>query len=285
MHRHTLVAMPVLRPIDRDLDTAAVENFLLRTDLPSARLFGERKHVALGMGEYGLLALAQDQIVGVLQTAGEGSSAEIAAVDSSWAQRLLDEYVGGTGQQLTVWSKDGLWDPVLAEAGFAEERVLLRMTVDLPVTFEVDSRLRFTGFRPGDEHRWLDVNNDAFRGHPEQGNWALSDFAARMDMAWWDPTGLRLGWEGSELVASCWTKITPEGVGEIYVIGVAESSQGRGLGYSMTHEGLRYLWEDRGCLQASLYVDEANARAVKAYEAMGFGVVAVDRSFTLAARA
>jgi mycothiol synthase len=274
--------MLVVRPIDFVLDRPAVERFLNRTDVPSARVFGERKHLALGTGEHGLLALAQGEVVGILQTAGNGLSAEIAAGDSSSAQRLLAEYVDGAGQRLSVWSKDGLWDVILSEAGFAVERVLFHMTADLPLEFEVDSRLSFTGFKPGDELKWLDLNNDAFRGHPEQGNWTLSDFEARMDMAWWDPAGLRLGWEGSELVASCWTKTTPQGVGEIYVIGVAESHQGRGLGYAMTHEGLRYLWEDRRCAQSSLYVDEANARAVMAYETMGFAVTSADRSYRLA---
>ncbi len=273
--------MHVVRPIDSDLDAAAVASFLKRADLPSARQFGERKHVAFAMGEHGLLAIEQDEIVGVLQTAGDGLSAEIAAVDTARAQLLLAEYAHGDGQQLTVWSKNGLWDLILAEAGFAVDRVLLHMTVALPVRLETHTRLKFTGFRPGDEQSWLDLNNDAFRGHPEQGGWTLSDFEARQDMAWWDPAGLRLGWEGSQLVASCWTKVTPDGVGEIYVIGVAERHQGRGLGYAMTKEGLRYLWEDRGCVKGSLYVDQANTRAVAAYESMGFAVTSVDRSFSL----
>jgi mycothiol synthase len=276
--------MHVVRPIDSDLDAAAVASFLKRTDLPSAQLFGERKHVAFGMGEQGLLATEQDEIVGVLQTAGDGFSAEIAAVDNARAQLLLAEYSHGASQRLTVWSKNGLWDLILAAAGFGVERVLLHMTVALPVSLETDSRLKFTGFRPGDEQSWLDLNNDAFRGHPEQGGWSLSDFEARQDMAWWDPAGLRLGWEGSQLVASCWTKITPDGVGEIYVIGVAEHHQRRGLGDTMTKEGLRYLWEDRGCVEGSLYVDQANTRAVAAYESMGFVIISVDRSFSLVAR-
>jgi mycothiol synthase len=276
--------MHVVRPIDSDLDAAAVASFLKRTDFPSARLFGERKHVAFGMGEHGLLAIEQDEIVGVLQTAGDGFSAEIAAVDNARAQLLLAEYSHGASQRLTVWSKNGLWDLILAAAGFDVERVLLHMTVALPMSLETDSRLKFTGFRPGDGQSWLELNNDAFRGHPEQGGWTLSDFEARQNMAWWDPAGLRLGWEGSQLVASCWTKVTPDGVGEIYVIGVGEHHQGRGLGYAMTKEGLRYLWEDRGCVEGSLYVDQANARAVVAYESMGFVVNSADRSFSLVAR-
>lgn len=271
----------MVRPIDVDLDAAVVERFLKRVDMPSVRLFGERKHIAFGAGDYGLVAIEQDEIVGVLQTAGDGLSAEIAAVDNARAQLLLDEYAHGASQRLTVWSKDGLWDLILGEAGFMAERVLLHMTVGLPVSIETDSGLKFTGFRIGDEQRWLELNNDAFRGHPEQGEWALSDFEARQDMVWWDPPGLRLGWEGSQLVASCWTKVTPAGVGEIYVIGVAGCHQGLGLGHAMIQEGLRYLWEDRGCVGGSLYVDQANARAVATYESMGFAVTSVDRSFTL----
>ncbi len=137
-------------------------------------------------------------------------------------------------------------------------------------------------FVPGsDERAWLDVNNRAFAGHPEQGGWDLGTLEAREAEPWFDPAGFLLHEEGGRLAASCWTKIHRSAappLGEIYVIAVDPDFHGRGLGRAMTLAGLDWL-AGAGLGVGMLYVDGANTAALSLYRSLGFTVDHVDRSY------
>jgi mycothiol synthase len=60
-----------------------------------------------------------------------------------------------------------------------------------------------------------------------------------------------------------------EAIGEVYVVGVAPSQQGRGLGRALTVAGLRYL-RGRGLNEAMLYVEGDNEAARAVYRGLGF---------------
>ena len=169
-------------------------------------------------------------------------------------------------------------------------------------------------FVPGrDEAAWLALNNLAFADHPDQGGWTLEDVEMRMAEPWFDPAGFFLAERDGALVGSHWTKVHgghgadephehPAGsthepghhepghheqagpdhqhhdhppVGEVYVVAVHPSEQGRGLGLSITLTGLHSL-QARGLADVLLYVDESNATAVHVYERLGFTRHAVD---------
>lgn len=211
-------------------------------------------------------------------------------VGSALAARL--EQLAGAGP-LSVWAHGDL--PGSAELAAARRytraRVLLQMRMrfpegDLtgadaapPSPLPPDVTVRT--FRPGrDEAAWLRVNARAFAAHPEQGRMTGEDLARREAEPWFDPDGFLMAWRGDPdaggvLLGSHWTKVHPAGdvgdepVGEIYVLGVDPDAQGLRLGSALTDLGLAHL-RSRGLREVLLYVEEANATAVRLYEGRGF---------------
>jgi len=172
-----------------------------------------------------------------------------------------------------------------AREGLVPVRELLTMgtTLDdaLPPLPEPDG-VRLRAFVPGaDEEAWLGVNRRAFATHPEQGAWTLDDVLAREREPWFDPEGLLLAEDAATgaLLGSHWTKTTPTADGglrgEVYVVGVDPSAQGRGVGRLVTLAGLHHL-RGRGVREVDLYVEGDNAAALAVYSRLGFARTGAD---------
>lgn len=140
-----------------------------------------------------------------------------------------------------------------------------------------------------DDAELLRVNNAAFSWHPEQGGWSQADFAARAAEPWFDPDGIFLAFDDGtrELLGFHWTKVhgddTGAGPGEVYVLGVDPSAQGRGLGRMLTLRGLEHLAQRlprRDDATVILYVESDNVAAIRTYEGLGFVPAAVDTAFS-----
>ncbi|GAA3156611.1 mycothiol synthase [Blastococcus jejuensis] len=212
-------------------------------------------------------------------------------VGSALAGRL--EQIAGAGR-LSVWAHGDLPGSaeLAASRGYTRARVLLQMRRDL-AGVAADPRpplpdgVAVRPFRPGrDDAAWLQVNARAFADHPEQGSWTADDLRLRQAEPWFDPAGFLLAWrgdpdDGGELLGFHWTKVHPAGdvgdepVGEVYVLGIDPGAQGMRLGSALTDLGLAHL-RSRGLSEVLLYVEEANATAVRLYEGRGFRRYSVD---------
>lgn len=170
--------------------------------------------------------------------------------------------------------------------GFERYRVLWQMRRPLygsVPTAEFPEGVRLRSFVPGkDDAAWLELNNQAFAEHPDQGRWTERDLRVRMAEPWFDPEGLLLAERVSDgrLVGFHWTKVhgnhtgshlahAHSPIGEVYVLGVDPAAQGSGLAVPLTLAGLRHL-RGLGLDQVMLYVDASNTRAVRLYERLGF---------------
>lgn len=168
-------------------------------------------------------------------------------------------------------------------SGFKKGRSIVQMRRELPLEpwlrgVTLDVRPFSVGT---DEDKWLEVNNQAFARHPEQGGWTRKTLEARMKEPWFDPNGFLLHFEGDQLAAFCWTKIheSKPKLGEIYVIGVHPDFASRGLGKAIAIAALEHM-NQKHIPIAMLYVDLANERALALYRSLGFTPDHIDVAYT-----
>ena len=203
-----------------------------------------------------------------------------AARGAGLAGRLGGAAVAAPGP-LTAWSHGDhpAAAALAARWGFARTRELWVMrrptAVPLPA-IELPDGVRIRDFGSTDADALLAVNAAAFAHHPEQGGLDAAGLAERMAEPWFDPAGLLLAVDDDgELLGFHWTKQHDDETGEVYVVGVSPTAQGRGLGRILTIAGLQHL-AARGVGEVLLYVESDNAPARRLYEGLGFGHAAAD---------
>jgi mycothiol synthase len=251
-------------------------------------------------GERIVVARRGTELVGValLSPARDGSTVVHVVVDPAGAPgpaaleeallgRAVAEAPGAAPIHFWVMQATEADDDRAAAEGFAPERDLLQMRVALPLPADVVAATRplvTRSFVVGrDEEAWVETNNRAFAGHPEQGAWTVAELQERMAADWVDLDDFLVADDpdGPGLIGACWTKVhrdrTPV-LGEIYVIDVDPRHHGQGWGRSLTVAGLTHLAE-RGITVGMLYTDATNVAAVALYRSLGFTVDHIDRSY------
>jgi mycothiol synthase len=192
-------------------------------------------------------------------------------------QRLIMESCG----PLRVWAMGDTpaARALAATAGMTSQRELLIMERGLDEELPepvIPAGVQIRTFVPGqDEQEWLRVNAAAFAHHPEQALIDRTDLADRMAEPWFDPKGFFVATIDGTMVGFHWTKQHQDQLGEVYVIGIAPSAAGRGLGKALLATGLRSL-QQRGSTRAQLYVEADHRAAIELYLNYGFATVSRD---------
>lgn len=278
------------------------------SEIEGHRPVGEHKYAHLKVGAahwVGVLAYEDDMLVGYAHTRWNhpGARPRLAvevvvhpqADQPRIAERLLAETrtllarAGGGVVWLWVHRVDDPHETTAAALGFTIQRELAFMIRPLarrPDIPPVPEGVELRSYREGeDDEAFLEVNNAAFEGHPENGGWDASTFEERRSMDWFDAEGLIIAWRSGapgaaseEAIGFHWTKWhghhseevpAHDPVGEVYVLAVHPKAQGLGLGRVLLEAGLAHLY-DRGCRLAVLYVDCAATAAVGLYERAHF---------------
>ncbi len=268
-------------------DEAAVRALVARRSRGDGRdALSEHKAMRIGDDEV-------REVVGTDQShlIGYGVAAHHAAAEGHWAievvidpreaapaQRTVELVQAlrrrlRTDETVTVWGWRDQDRHAAERAGWRRVRTLLEMIVELPVDSlrPMPEGIVLSAFEPGtDEDPWLVANALAFSRHPEKGSVDRANLYRRMAQPWFDPAGFLLAWQGDTLMGFCWTKLHPDAVGEIYIIGVIPAAAGKGLGSALLHAGLDDLAGRQGAQVGMLYVDAADKTALGMYHSIGF---------------
>ncbi|MER7870347.1 mycothiol synthase [Streptomyces cellulosae] len=240
---------------------------------------GEREgvqHLLLSVGEE-LVGYAQLEDTDPVEPPAAELVVHPAYRGQGHGRALGTALLAASGKRLRVWAHGGHsaarhLAQVLGLTLFRELRQMRRPLANLDLPDPVlPEGVTVRTFEPGrDDAAWLALNAAAFAHHPEQGSLTQRDLDDRKAEPWFDPAGFFLAEREGRLVGFHWTKVhAEEGLGEVYVLGVAPDAQGGGLGKALTTIGLRHLAE-RGLPTAMLYVDADNKAAVSVYERLGF---------------
>ncbi|HSJ27656.1 MAG TPA: mycothiol synthase [Acidimicrobiia bacterium] len=285
----------LVRPVQSDDREPLDRLFELAAECDGHFPIGEHKYLDLmGRSERGsgLVATLGTDLIGFLAITpprlGGVASMELAVHPLHRSHdvfaRLIEEGVGQAVESgahaVRVWAFQPNMVDELRRSGFTIERELRQLRVDLPLdtAAELPAGLREGRFRVGrDEDAWLEVNNAAFRAHPENGSWTQEILADRIAQPWFGAEGFVMVWADDRLAGFCWTK-PHDDLGEIYVIAVSPDQQGRGLGRYLTVRGLEVIRSHWGFETGMLYMDADNARAAELYRKLGFRLHHVDRS-------
>lgn len=296
---------PPLRRVE-PADFASVRNEIAALE-DAAR--ARRGHASLGEAAWRDLAHPAPDSVGFF--AGASAYIHVARADSgdpdAWTASFVAnpdgaatgdvtvllaaaiQYVAGHGgRSLACWVTGASMadDTELSASGFETRGTLFEMRAPLPVTETATfpSGMSMRAFEPArDEADWLAVNNRAFAGHPDQGDWRAQTLRDRMAEDWFDPSVFLLAFDDKGLAGFNWCKQhqahppDPE-LGEIYVIGVDPRAQGTGLGRALAIEGLHLLYA-KGAVAGDLFCAADNTGALALYRSLGFSVHRTDRAY------
>ncbi len=279
---------PVGEQVLRELEHDRTEHLLVTDSLPGVTVVGYLNLSNLSPLDDGDAGMAELVVHPRARRRGIGAAMGRAALAK-------------TNKHTQFWAH-GTLEPARETASALDlvavrELIQMRRSLrDFPEPVGTPPGVRIRTYRgAADDAELLRVNNAAFATHPEQGGWTAANLAERRSEPWFDQEGLFLAYGDSEsdqpdrLLGFHWTKVHLDqpGLGEVYVVGVDPSAQGRGLGQALTAIGVEWL-AGRLADPANpadptpavlLYVESDNVAALRTYRSLGFTTHSVDTAF------
>lgn len=206
-----------------------------------------------------------------------------------------------------VWSHGDLpaAQGLAHKCGLERTRELLKMQCpaadlvvnlpELPAHIEVRTLAEADAIWGEDElnRHIVEVNNAAFSWHPEQSGWTVEDVTEHRAQKWFDPQEgfVAVDTDSHQLLGFAWPKThypldetnQPETdaapvAGELYLVAVDPTAQGKRIGTVLTSLVLRRL-AARGIPTLILYVEGNNEAALRVYGNSGFTVERCDVAY------
>ncbi len=178
----------------------------------------------------------------------------------------------------SVWSHRPSLDRALLSVGFVVSRELAHYTVSLPLNRSADA-LEIRSYRDDDADAVVELNRDAFETHREATGLDSGELGRLLRVEGMGPRGFLIAEDDFGLVGFCWTRVHPNGDGEIYRIAVGPRSQGRGIGRSLVLGGFAFLAGEPAVARGTLWVDLGNESAVALYRSLGMEQDRVTREY------
>ena len=166
-----------------------------------------------------------------------------------------------------LWSHRAGQTAAAVVLGYVEQRSVLRMEGPFPDSRE-PAGLELGTIEATDDADLIAVHNLAFAGHREASGMTQARLDELRSMPWYDPDGVVTGWIDGRLAGFCWTKLHPDGAGEVYFLAVDPAERGRGIGEVLAAAGFAHL-RRRGAGTAMLWVDGHNEGAIALYRRLG----------------
>jgi mycothiol synthase len=182
------------------------------------------------------------------------------------------------GASVSVWSYRTSLDSALLDSGFTRVRELAHFKVALPL-HHASNTLTTRLFNTSDAAEVIRVNRAAFATHREAASLDEAELRRLMAQEGMGSDGFLLAEEQKKIAGFCWTRVHPNGDGEIFRIAVSPDAQGRGLGRSLVLSGFDHLAGHFGLSNGTLWVDLSNERAVALYRSIGMTQAYVNREF------
>ena len=165
---------------------------------------------------------------------------------------------------------------LLSEFGFRLIRRFNRLKLNLVDISkpEIVGGISVHHLESGEENQLVEIQNRAFSGHWGYNPNTLEEISYFIRMSDCSHEGIFLACQEAKPVGYCWTKIDfspedKESRGQIFMLGVDPSHQGRQIGKVLLQTGLGYL-KSQGIKTAVLMVDSENKKALSLYRSAGF---------------
>ena len=161
---------------------------------------------------------------------------------------------------------------VLSRLGFKRVHKFLQLRLDMAVLNREEANQSIQEchyLRRGEEEKLTHIQNRSFAGTWGYNPNTIEMITYRTNLSHFSLEDVVLAHEGDKVIGYCWTEITSEQEGRIYMLGIDPDYRGKGTGRRLLLAGLAHL-KSKGSQVAVLTVDSENKEARALYDSVGF---------------